>query len=235
MRRLKGLLIIIMIFLFVSCEKKVSEVEFEKNVLTEIFPSLIDSTCFDVRVFRNFPPKYGEIIYDKKGNYIRIDTTKATIEQKIQLLKWKKRTLEIEKDTSKIVIAFDPKIKKNKRKNLKEDFEKHFVGSKLYNSKIEDSLEYFLDLGDIKLNNKFKLKNLSDFPKERDSIWQAKYDFNFSGIVYFSRIEFDKQKRFGILDGGFVCGRHFGQGFRIYIKKVESKWIIDKVEGTWIS
>jgi len=54
-------------------------------------------------------------------------------------------------------------------------------------------------------------------------------------VVSFSRIQFDKNRQFGILDGGFVCGRHCGQGFRIYIKKVNNNWIIDEVEGTWIA
>lgn len=27
----------------------------------------------------------------------------------------------------------------------------------------------------------------------------------------------------------------FGQGSRIYIKKINNKWVIDKIEGTWVS
>lgn len=233
MKKLKTTFILIIIF-FASCEKKVSELEFEKNVMTQIFPNLIDSTCVDSRLLSNFPPKYGESIFDKTGHYIGVDSTKATEEEKLKLLEWKKRTLEIKNDTSKIIIAFDPKIK-NSRENLKEDFEKHFVSSKLYDSKIENETEYILDFSTIKINNKFELKNISQFPKERGAIWETKYNFVFSGIVYFSRIKFDEQKRFGILDAGFVCGRLCGQGFRIYIKKVENKWVIDKVKPTWIS
>lgn len=234
MRKLKTSFILIIIF-FASCEKKVSELEFEKNVMTEIFPSLIDSTCIDIRLFTNFPPKYGESIFDKTGHYVGVDSTKATPEQKIKLLKWKKRTLEIKKDTSKIIIAFDPKIKQNNNENLKQEFEKHFVGSKLYDSKIEKNVEYILDFNNIELHNKFELKNISQFPKERDAIWQTKYDFVFSGIVFLSRIKFDEQKKFGILDAGFVCGGLCGQGFRIYIKKIENKWVIDEVKPTWIA
>lgn len=232
MRKILNTTLILLIIFFASCEKKVNELEFEKNVMKEILPSLIDSTCVDIRIMRNFPPKYGESIYDKTGHYIGVDSTKATNEEKLRLLEWKKRNLEIKNDTSKIIIAFNPKIK-NSSGSLKKDFEKHFPNAKLFTAKIEN--EYVLDFKNIKLHNKFELKNISEFPKGRGVIWETKYNFLFSGVVDFSRIQFDKEKKFGILDGGFVCGGLCGQGFRIYIKKVNEKWLIDKIEGTWIS
>jgi len=216
-----------------SCEKIMSEVDFEKNVMTEILPSLIDSTCIDSRIMFNFPPKYGELIYDKEGRYIKTDSTKATDEEKKALLEWKKRSLEIENDTSKIIVAFEPRIKFN-NEDLTEDFEKHFNGSKLQKLQKEDSLEYKVDPEKIKLNGKFKLMDLSRFPA-RDKIWKTKYNFNFSGVAYFRKIQFDTTKKYGILDGGFFCGGKCGQGFRIYIKKVNGKWKIDKIDGTWIA
>ena len=201
--------------------------------MAEILPSLIDSTCIDRRKMLNFPPKYGKLIYDKEGRYVKTDSTKATDKEKQNLLEWKKRTSEIEKDTSKIIIAFESKIKFN-NENLQADFERHFKGSKLQKLNKEDSLEYNLVFEKIKLKGKFKLKNLNQFP-ERDKIWESKYKFNFSGVAFFRKIQFDTDKKFGILDGGFVCGGKCGQGFRIYIKKENGKWKIDKVEGTWIS
>ncbi|PIF34090.1 hypothetical protein CLU81_4724 [Flavobacterium sp. 9] len=38
------LTLLFMILLFGSCQKKISDLEFEKNVMTEIFPDLIDNT-----------------------------------------------------------------------------------------------------------------------------------------------------------------------------------------------
>lgn len=227
--KLHKTIFILIIILFASCEKKISELDFEKKVMTELLPSLIDSTCIDKRIF-TLPPPLGKSIYDKGDNYLGRDTSNISVEREI----WKKEIAKIENDTSKIIIAFDPKIKHN-TENLREDFEKHFVGAKLYLPKIENQTEYILDLKKIKLNGKFELKNISEFPKKRGVIWGAKYNFVFSGVAFFSRIQFDEEKRFGILDGGFVCGGLCGQGFRIYIKKTNKKWTIDKVEGTWVS
>lgn len=201
--------------------------------MTEILPSLIDSTCMDRRMMLNFPPKYGELIFDKEGRYIRTDSTKATNEEKKALSEWKKRYLEIKNDTSKIIVAFESKIKFN-NEDLRDDFEKHFKGAKLQKLKKEDSLEYKIDIEKIKLKGKFKLMDLSKFP-EKDKIWRTKYNFNFSGVAYFRKIQFDTTKKYGILNGGFYCGGKCGQGFRIYIIKENGKWKVDKIDGTWIS
>jgi hypothetical protein len=225
---------ILLIILFVSCQKKITDLEFEKNVMTEILPSLIDSTCIDTRIYMNPPPPYGEMIFDSTGHYAGIDSTKATKEEKQELLEWKNNSEKVKRDTSKIIVAFDPKIKNN-NEDVKEAFEKHFKGAKIFNSKEEVKTEYILDLKNIKLKNKFQLRNISEFPKDKDLLWQTKYNFVFSGVAFFSRIQFDKEKKFGILDGGFICGGRCGKGFRIYIKRINNKWIIDEVEGTWIS
>jgi hypothetical protein len=224
---------ILIIILFASCEKRISDLEFEKIVMTEILPSLIDSTCVDTRLFTNPPPLYGKYIYDKNGVNIKIDTSKATEGQRVKMREWKQNEQKIKNDTSKIIIAFNPKIKFN-NEDVEIYFENHFKGAKIQKAKAEDSPEYVFDFKNIKLNGKFKLKDISEFPK-RYKIWGTKYDFVFSGVAYFTKIQFDKDKKFGILNGGFVCGGKCGQGFRIYIKKVNKKWLIDKIDGTWIS
>ncbi|UWY27886.1 hypothetical protein N4T20_19460 [Flavobacterium sp. TR2] len=234
MKKHKSFAIILLIILFSSCEKKMTDLEFEKNVMTEIFPSLIDSTCMDTRLFINFPPEYGEPIYNKAGHYVGVDSTKATKEQKQKLLEWKINTEKIKKDTSKIIIAFDPIIKYS-REDLKEYLKKYFKNTKAFVPKEKVYNEYNFDFAKIKLNNRFELRNRNQFPKERGKIWETKYNFNFSGTVFFTRIQFDQNKKLGVLNGGFVCGRLCGQGFRIYIKKMNEKWIIDKIEETWVS
>lgn len=234
MKKIGFLLIITTILIFASCKKSISDLEFERDVMTEILPSLIDSTCIDIRLFTNFPPKYGEAIFDKTGHYIGVDSTKATSQEKKKLLEWKLNTEKIKRDSSKIVIAFNPVIEYS-NENLNEYLEQHFKTAKAFVPKEKVYNEFILDFKNIKLNNKFKLLHRNQFPKERGMIWLAKYNFNFSGAVFFTRIQFDQNKKFGVLNGGFACGGLCGQGFRIYIKKTNEKWIIDKIEETWVS
>lgn len=234
MRKFQKIATLLILLIFVSsCEKKQTELEFEKSVMTEIFPSLVDSICVDCRTMLP-PPPMGVSIFDENGNYVRTDSAKATKEEKIKYRNWKEELKKIDRDSSKVVIAFETKMKWSYF-SLKDDFVKHFKGIKVVDSKINQDIEYDFDFKNIRLNNKFELKNLSEFLKERGEFWQTKYNFVFSGVLDFSRIQFDKDKRFGVLDAGFGCGSKFGQGSRIYIKKVNNKWVIDKIEGTWIS
>lgn len=235
MRKLQKITLILSILFFASCIKKeITDLEYEKNVLTEIFPVLVDSVCVDCRIFMNPPPMIGEYIFDKNGEYVRIDSLKATKEQKREYGKWITYRNEIKKDTSKLIVAFSPELRKI-RDNVKSDFEEHFPKAILNETNNDTETIYDFDFSNIKLNNKFKLKNLNEFPKDRFAIWETKYDFVFSGILDFSRIQFDKTKQFGVLDAGFGCGGKCGQGYRIYIKKINNKWIIDEIKSTWVS
>lgn len=203
-----------------------NDIEFEKNVMNEIFPSLIDSTCIDSRFLKLSPP-LGKPIYDANDNYIGSDTTEIKTERE----NWEKEISRIKNDTSKVVIAFNPIIETTEKDNqnkLADHFGKNIIQDSI---KIE---QYRIDFENIKLNQNYKLKDLSKFPNG-DTIWKTKYKFIFSGVFSVSRIQFDKQKKYGVLSAGFVCDRHCGQGFRIFIKKVNDKWIIDEVEETWIS
>lgn len=220
--------------LFVNCQKKINDLEFEKKVMTEIFPDLIDSICIDYRVVLNPPPIYGLLTYDEKGNRISVDSTMSIEEQKQRMAKWKHNQEVIEKDTSRLIVAFNPKIKRNS-KDLKEYLKQHFKVKEVFCPKIKGDSAYTIDFKNIPLKGRFQLKNISEFPKDRREFWRKKYDFIFSGAVYFTGIQFDKERRFGVLDGGFSCGRHCGIGVRIYIKKVNDKWMIDKIDNISVS
>ncbi|MCD0471935.1 hypothetical protein [Flavobacterium sp. JAS] len=226
--------LLIMILLFVSCQKKISDLEFEKNVMTEIFPSLIDSTCYDSRITFSKPPIYGQENCDLEGHIISIDSTKGTEEQKQKIEEWKRNQGEIEKDTSKIIIAFNPEIEKS-NEDLKGYLEQYFKGAKSFYPIVEGDSTNIIDFKNIPIKHRFELRNISEFPKDKYEFWRKKYDFVFSGAVFFTRIQFDKDKKFGVLDGGFSCGRHCGNGFRIYIKKRGEKWVIDKIEETSVA
>ena len=206
--------------------------EFNKKVLSEILPSIVDSTCVDARIFLNPPPKFGEDIFDKKGHFVKTDSTKATPKEVQNLKDWKKNVAEIEKDTSKVIIAFESKIsplENEYEQIINKDFPK-FTLKKII---VDTTKEYVLNFKNIKLNGKFKLKNINEF--DRKNIFEKKYKFNFSGVLRVSGIKFDEKGENGILEVKFTCGRECGQGRNVFIKKVKSKWKIIKMDRTWIS
>lgn len=112
----------------------------------------------------------------------------------------------------------------------------------------KDTLNLVLALGNGGLINaktdlskykslKFTFKHLSEHPSNRDleyDNWKKRYP-KFAGVMYFSRIKFDKKKESGILNVDYSCGGKCGLGYLVYIKKVNDRWVIIKVEQTSIS
>jgi hypothetical protein len=67
-------IILILTFILFSCEKKITDEQFEQNVLDEIFLNVIDSTYKDKRLYTCFPEQ-GKDLYNEKGKWIGQDTT----------------------------------------------------------------------------------------------------------------------------------------------------------------
>lgn len=236
MKILNIIISFILLSSLVYCERKKDEFELEKSLLTQILPSLVDSICVDRRVVEP-PPLLGEFVTDEKGDTF-LDSTKVTKEQKIRYKKWKTRREIAIKDTSKVILAFNPWIKNDFNAYFDKKLIKEFPISE-FSVKGKDTIEkFFLDFDKIKLNNKFKLKNISEFPNTDNHqylLFERNYNFVFSGIFTISRIQFDKEKRKGLFKASFsYCGK-CGRGYNVYIKNVNGVWGIDKLEGTWIS
>lgn len=150
-------------------------------------------------------PKLGMAIYDKNGKWIGRDTTGQSERDADHRL----IVEELKKDTLNLVIA---------------------IGN---GGLIEDST-------DLKRYNshKFLFKHLSELPTSKyDSEykdWATKYP-KFVGVLFFSNIKFDATKENGVLNVSYHCGGKCGLGYRVTIQKIKHKWIIKKIEDTWIS
>lgn len=84
---------------------------------------------------------------------------------------------------------------------------------------------------------KFTFKHLSEHPRGRDleyKNWKANYP-KFAGVMSFSHVKFNSEKTSGSLEVSYSCGGKCGLGYSVYIRKVNDKWVIVKVDKTWIS
>ena len=194
--------------------------------MNEIFTDLVDSIFTDMRILRIPSPNLGNVTSDSLRNEI-------IKRHKNAIAKIEKRRLEIENDTSRIVIAVYDTID---RKSISErdELKKHFSIENFFESKTSWE-KYKIDLSKIKESDKFIYKYYSSFPKEQD-FFRSKYSFYLGGIVSFSKIQFDSDRNFGVLSGGISYAPLDGYGFLFYIKKdLNGNWIIDKIKGTSIS
>ncbi|WP_397362268.1 hypothetical protein [Olleya sp. R77988] len=204
----------ILTLFFWNCkeEKVISETEFEQNVFYEVFPAILDSIYYEKRLAPPPPPPPEFFQKEEYKNDIDkgIQDYKQTDKYKNDIKKWERKKDFLERDNALIYLVISDSI---------GGFEK-----------------YKIDLNRLKSNNeKIKFKYRSEFPNGRE-FWRTEYDFFIAASIHFGGIIFDKTKNTGVLNGGYTMGILNGSGFRIFIKKNDSgKWIIDKIEGTWIS
>jgi hypothetical protein len=228
MRKLKIIFILIISFTIFNCEKKNYNLEFEKEIINNLFVEMVDSIHKDPRIYLNFPP-FPDIIYDQKLNKIVVDST----EYKIEIVKYNHKEELIKKDTTKLVIGVSEKIYKPSEYEY-ESIQSYFKRLKLQIDTTSNSIENKIDLENFKNNNKFRFRYLSEFP-EGANILNNDGTFKFSGGIAFSKIIFDKRKQLGILCGNYLCEPRCGIGYLIIIEKVNNKWKIKKIELTWQS
>lgn len=193
--------ILVVVFILFSCKKKITDEQFEQDVLTEIFLKVVDSTYKDKRLYTSFP-EVGEDIFDKNGKWIGRNLSgehNRDIEHEIKIK-------ALKTDTLNRIIAIGNGGLINDKTTLRN-----------FNSR------------------KFIFKHLSELsPDENLKNWTAKYA-KFAGVLVFSNIKFDVSKENGTIEVSYHCGARCGLGYIVTIKKVDHKWIISKVEHTWIS
>jgi hypothetical protein len=194
------LALLIVISTLLSCEKKISDKQFEQDVLSEIFLKVADSTYKDKRLYTSFPAS-APLFYDQSEHPIALDS----IEQHKRDIDHENTLAAIRSDTLNLIIAIKSGGMITEKTALHN-----------YNTR------------------KFIFKHLSELPATTDyENWTAKYP-KFAGVLAFSHITFDAKREKGFLDVGYYCGLKCGLGYRVTIKKVDDKWLISKVEDTWI-
>ncbi|RZK02799.1 MAG: hypothetical protein EOO46_18310 [Flavobacterium sp.] len=223
MKKSSTLTLLLVLFLSLLSCKKETPLEFEKKVMCEILPSLMDSLAIDRRLM--YPPPFSKAIFDKNDNLIGLDSSDLEIRRK----EYDMEVLRIRKDTNVVFLIKDSvhglnQLDWSNRNEYFKDvnFEKDSLFSKL---------NYKIDLG---CTSKYKLKYLSQF-KGYTELFDLEYEYEIGGILSFSKIYFDKERKHGILSGSYLCGGKFGRGYNIYLKKINDKWVIQKIIPTWIA
>ena len=203
---------------------------YEMKVFNEIFDNLVEEMGALDR-FEIPPPP---IPFFDNNNPMAYDTVRY--EQKITEIERENMKM---KDTTFVIAVFDTLFTCD---NLNLDVE--YIGKQLIEPDYTEALNSMnkqsiqsrpLDLSEIENRKRFILKYTSEFP-EGFKIWEREnYNFLFSGILRMSRIYFDKEKRVGLFYCSYACGRLCGEETIICIRKINKKWIIEKVVELGVS
>lgn len=220
--------VILTLTLFISifgCHNRKSELEFEKSVMLEIFPNLIDSLWVHNSSVNTLP----FVKLDKRGKVIGLEE-----QSKSDIRKNHKNLLdEIKRKNAKLFAVVCDTIYPVDTNEINE-FKKHYNDAIFPKSKEITTLKYPFDKEKFNAFENIKIKFIAEF-NMLERPWDTNDKYNFYGAVSFSRILFDTNKKYGILTSSIICGGLCGHGYQIFIKKVKNKWIIEKVEETWIS
>lgn len=213
MKKLFSTIIILLIAFQFSSQKKIDDLQFEKNVLNEVFEEIAGSIYRDRRIM--IPPPMPRI--DFKTN------KEDTVGFHNRLNEYYRFQDSIKKDTTRILLAVYDSVKTYKNNSFKK-------------SKTNYVNDYKLDLNLFKNNKKFNFKSSSLFPSEL--YWDIN-DLKSSlpvGVIYVCRIQFNNEKIKGTLEAASSCGGgKCGQGYIITIEYKSGHWKVSKIKETWMS
>lgn len=226
--------IIILIILFCSCSQKQTDLDYEKKVMDEIFIDLINLLYDDPATgpFISRPPPPGGYKSEehRKNTLLEIEKHRKEFEL---------NKLRIQNDTSRVLIIVFDTIYKTVNEN-KEFHYKDMKNVVFLNDTASNNSAYVIDHSLFAKNEKYLFDYRSNYayPNGRPFFraLRANPPLNhFGAVVNFSRISFDKERNHGVLSAGISHGPLDGYGCRIYLKKENEKWVIDKIALTSIS
>jgi hypothetical protein len=214
-------IVLLFINLIASCENKTAPLEFEKNAMYEVYPALMDTLWVNARRRYVPPPPTGMDPSEYKLNQIKESNKRFNAD----LAEFKKKRFPVD------IIILDKAVAIDNSKELQN----HFKDAEVSENNILDTLEYRFDRKKLDAYKAFHLKYVLKIPKENERKLYNECCYSIRGIFILSRIQFDSEKKYGVLTAGIDCGAMCNYGYRIYIKKNKNKWVVDKIEEAWIA
>jgi hypothetical protein len=210
---------LLLILLVTGCKSKPTDNEFEKQLLYDLFPAIVDATCIDVRKYGNLPPPLKNdryLRFNEEEFPIILDSSLLTVDELSKLALWQQKMDSINADTSRLLIRFNPVLKPIKDIVFAQRFLSDTAPTNTDTASILLNLE-----GDI-IEGRFRIT--------------SDVNANTGNRFSLSRILFNKIQTKGIIDVSFSCKGNCGRGYFLLIKKGSNgKWFISKVKQTWIA
>jgi len=208
----KILFITFLLFTLVNCTQKSNTDNFQNEVYSQIFHEIIDSCVVNIE-----PIEFQENVTEKEKDDYNNEMLK--IRNQKRLIAIYDTVSGYRKDD------FDENIFKNFRTNWVKSDSSNFVIN--------------INNSNIKANNTLikasELPNLEKAFKDYKT-WDEYEDLKNRDVeISVRRIFFNDIKTEGLLQIGVICGKLCGQGYDIWIKKIDNEWKIIKIKRTWIS
>lgn len=136
----------------------------------------------------------------------------------------------IEKSKINFTIYFKDSLTGLEKDFKNKLFEEHIGFDEFFLRKIDDDLTISKKIDLKKLKFPANIKVLQHVDKD-----SSKWDKAFLGKYWVSRIIFNKEKTKAVLEFNQTCGPLCGGGSKVYLSKINGKWKISHVFGSWVS
>ena len=206
--------------------KNQSNIEYEQAVIYQIFPAIKDSIKFEAKPIDVFLYPLAK----KDSATIHIDSQYF---ESIKTLYYQNLSRHNVKREESYIIIMD--TVEQLYKSEIEDFTDYYNIDTTEIIKIDNNERYKIDISKLnssKNNANFVyLSTIENAQKHSESI----FSFINKDIISFTRIQFNKSKSYAMLNFTYNGGMYNGNNYRIFLKKENNKWIIDKLEsnGCW--
>ncbi|WP_422862108.1 hypothetical protein [Flagellimonas sp. W118] len=137
---------------------------------------------------------------------------------------WRKET------SANTIIGILDSVYEFDQKFYKKYINLHFSNHDLKLAKLNSAKGYKLDISKIKKSKNYYYQYLSEIPDSKIR-WKRKKEFYLMGLVGFSRIYFDKERKNGVLDFTMSCGQQCGMTALVYLKNENGDWKVDEIES----
>ena len=197
-----------LLFTLINCTQKSNTDNFQNDVYSQIFHEIIDScVVFTIKLDENVLRKE-----EYKNEMLKIRNQERLIAIYDTVSGYRKDD-------------FDENIFKNFRTNwVKSDSSNFVININNSNIKANNTLIKASELPNLE-------KSFKDY-----KTWDEYEDLkNLDVEIFLKRIFFNEIKTEGFLQIGVICGKLCGQGYDIWIKKIDNEWKIIKIKPTWFS
>jgi len=201
----------------------------DESILSEIFPSLIDS----LRISKtNLIPPPPPPLYDKDSNFIGIDSvaTKRILDNQMQQIS------KIDSNDSRLLIGL---VDSSYSIDFHDLQQRTYSDSLLIRQVITDNRNKDFDnhKWDFKLvheSKNYQLLSKSVLETKYTDLWRIK-DRKFAGLISISRIYLSNDNKTGLLQFESYPFEHEGVSYFIVIELIDGKWRIKSILMNWIT
>lgn len=222
--------ILCLIFICMTLVACKTEYKTEEDILSDIFPELVDSFNIHCSNFIPFSPPPPPLNYNNYNSYMSDSIAwEKALKDNENLIK------HIDSIDSRLIIGIIDSLIPFDLEDLKSREITDNSIDKILETNKNSKYEYRnLNFNENSLGTNFETIAISKLKAKYDNFWKIR-DRKFGGLIGISKIYFDSKNELGIFSFEFYPMYDGGSGFYVIIEKKNKHWKIKRLISTWVA